>query len=155
MRDREKARGREKFDAWRQIKSTFSRGGISAFRVFHCRPPLRVDMEAQARAHLRSLYRSFLRELPPRPLTSPPSPLRSRLRESFSTPLPVSTPEYALARRQEAEQYLIYIRAQRMHATLLERYNPGTTLDEEERLQLTARRVGMEMPIEWKAEKKS
>lgn len=37
-----------------------------------------------------------------------------------------------------------------MYATLLERYNPGMGLDsEEERVRLTARRVGMEMPREW------
>lgn len=36
-----------------------------------------------------------------------------------------------------------------MYATLLERYNPGIEgVDEEERMRLTARRVGMEMPAE-------
>ena len=33
-----------------------------------------------------------------------------------------------------------------MYATLLERYNPGMSMDEEERVRLTARRVGMELP---------
>lgn len=41
-----------------------------------------------------------------------------------------------------------------MYATLLERYNPGLGFlsgedGEEERVRLTARRVGMEMPREW------
>jgi hypothetical protein len=31
----------------------------------------------------------------------------------------------------------------------VERYNPGMNLDEEERVRLTARRVGMEMPVEF------
>lgn len=36
-----------------------------------------------------------------------------------------------------------------MYATLLERYNPGMNMDEEERVRLTARRVGMELPNEY------
>lgn len=36
-----------------------------------------------------------------------------------------------------------------MYATLLERYNPGMNMDEEERVRLTARRVGMELPEEF------
>ena len=47
-----------------------------------------------------------------------------------------------------------YIQAQRMYATLIERYNPGMGMDEEERVRLTARRVGMDLPIEVKPEKK-
>ena len=43
-----------------------------------------------------------------------------------------------------------YVRAQRMYATLLERYNPGMGMDEEERVRLTARRVGMDLPEEWR-----
>jgi hypothetical protein len=35
-----------------------------------------------------------------------------------------------------------------MYATLLERYNPGMGMDEEERVRLTARRVGMDLPDE-------
>ena len=40
-----------------------------------------------------------------------------------------------------------------MYATLLERYNPGMTMEDEERTILTARRVGMEMPVEFKEKK--
>lgn len=42
-----------------------------------------------------------------------------------------------------------------MYTTLLERYNPGMSFDEEERVRLTARRVGMEMPAEWYGKKGS
>lgn len=42
-----------------------------------------------------------------------------------------------------------YLQAQRKYTTLVERYNPGMNLDEEERVRLTARRVGMEMPVEF------
>lgn len=36
-----------------------------------------------------------------------------------------------------------------MYATLLERYNPGMNMEEEERIRLTARRVGMNLPEEF------
>lgn len=41
-----------------------------------------------------------------------------------------------------------YAKAQRMYATLVARYNPGMDMDQEERVRLTARRVGMDLPIE-------
>ncbi len=101
-----------------------------------------------ARFHLRSLYRCMLRELPHRPL-SPPSPIQQRIRSSFSSGS--SAPHQV----EEAEQYYQYVKAQRMYATLLERYNPGMGMDEEERVRLTARRVGMDMPEEWYGGKKN
>ena len=55
---------------------------------------------------------------------------------------------------EQAEQYIQYMKAQRMYATLLERYNPGMSMDEEERVRLTARRVGMELPEEWRVRQK-
>jgi ATP synthase assembly factor FMC1 len=56
---------------------------------------------------------------------------------------------------EQAEQFLQYVKAQRMYATLLERYNPGMNLDEEERIRLTARRVGMDLPDEYLAPDKN
>ena len=35
-----------------------------------------------------------------------------------------------------------------MYAMLLERYNPGMEMGDEERVRLTARRVGMDLPAE-------
>jgi ATP synthase assembly factor FMC1 len=104
---------------------------------------------AQPQAHLRSLYRSILRELPSRPLTGPPSPLHSRIRASFTEPPQDPSPEYSLRQRQQAEQFIQYVKAQRNYITLLERYNPGMTMDDEDRIRLTARRVGMNLPIEF------
>ncbi|KAI9151796.1 ATP synthase assembly factor fmc1 [Paramyrothecium foliicola] len=101
-------------------------------------------------AQLRSIYRSLLRELPPRPvLAAPRSHLHTRLRESFASTSP-SSPSSPRAAALEAEQLVLYLRSQRMYATLLDRYNPGMNMDEEERLRLTARRVGMEMPLSYK-----
>ncbi|KAI1798798.1 hypothetical protein F4811DRAFT_547140 [Daldinia bambusicola] len=109
-------------------------------------------------SQLRSLYRSLLRELPPRPAPSPSSPssvqtrspLHQRLRQSFSDG---ASHEHAVA---QADQLVQYLKAQRQYTTLLERYNPGMNMDEEERVRLTARRVGMDLPLEYqKQDKKS
>ena len=48
-----------------------------------------------------------------------------------------------------AEQAIQYVQAQRMYATLIERYNPGMGMSEEERVRLTARKVGMDLPPEF------
>lgn len=101
------------------------------------------------KARLRSLYRSLLRELPPKPTQSNPrlrprSPLHQRLRQSFTD----DATNHHLAAAQ-ADQLVQYLRAQREYTTLLERYNPGMNMDEEERVRLTARRVGMDLPVEY------
>lgn len=112
-------------------------------------------MEASARAQARALYRRLLRELPPDATTGKhaqvASPLRDSVRSQFlqNPENSNSSPEYALARRQEAEQAIQYLKAQRTYGVLLARYNPGAEMDEEERVRLTARRVGMDMPEEW------
>lgn len=86
----------------------------------------------------RSLYRSLLRELPPRVSPrAPRSSLHNRLRDAFAE----GKQNPALA-----EQLAVYLRSQRMYGVLLDRYNPGMNMDEEERVRLSARRVGMEMP---------
>jgi hypothetical protein len=51
-------------------------------------------------------------------------------------------------RLEEAEQHVQYLKAQRMYTTLVERYNPGVNMNEEERVRLTARRVGLDLPVE-------
>jgi len=93
-------------------------------------------------SHIRSLYRALLRELPHRPLSAP-SPIQQRIRTTISS-------EDATPQLEETEQFIQYAKAQRMYATLLERYNPGMGMDEEERVRLSARRVGMNMPEEFK-----
>ncbi|RMJ21876.1 hypothetical protein PHISP_07248 [Aspergillus sp. HF37] len=118
----------------------------------------------------RTAYRALLRELPRRNKTRllavPPTPLHQHLRDLFRTPSPSSPPQaqgqtqpgtetetqetVADARVQEAEQLAAYARAQRTYATLLERYNPGiSVVDQQERIRLTARRVGMDLPGAW------
>lgn len=123
---------------------------------------------ARSPAHLRSLYRSLLRELPPRPiLKAPRSPLHAHLRGTFagrdasassssSTPQSSSSsvpahPQHSQA-HAEAEQLVAYLRSQRQYVALIERYNPGMDMDEEERVRLTARRVGMDLPVGYAAD---
>lgn len=104
---------------------------------------------------LRSLYRSLLRELPHRPLSTP-SPIQQRIRDTISSSSSTTSAATAApVQVAEAEQYLQYVRAQRMYATLLERYNPGMAMNEEEKVRLTARRVGMDLPEELRAAKKN
>lgn len=106
-----------------------------------------------APAHLRALYRSFLRELPSRRFSG--SPIQKRIRTAFASATPDSgEPAAQKATMAHAEQYLQYLKAQRMYATLVERYNPGMNMEEEERIKLTARVVGMELPVEYVAEEK-
>lgn len=108
-------------------------------------------MSTSTSPKLRSLYRSFLRELPPRPILSiNKSPLHQRLREHFH---PETTPNRGENAIAQAEQYLAYVRAQRTYVTLIERYNPGMGMDEEERVRLSARKVGMDLPVEYENEK--
>ncbi|KAL9640226.1 MAG: hypothetical protein Q9164_000413 [Protoblastenia rupestris] len=97
-------------------------------------------MTLTAPSHLRSIYRSLLRELPHRPLSNS-SPIQRRIRHNFSSNSTI--PQQI----DEAEQFIRYAKSQRMYATLLERYNPGMHfMDEEERVRLTARRVASEQP---------
>ncbi|ODM23965.1 hypothetical protein SI65_01555 [Aspergillus cristatus] len=116
--------------------------------------------------HARSTYRALLREHPRRslPKTNPTAttPLHARLRDHFRATAAMSqftnvatnpntheTEEWEKmkGRLQEAEQLAVYARAQRTYATLLERYNPGMSMDEEEKIRLTARRVGWDLPV--------
>lgn len=96
-------------------------------------------MSQPSPAQLRSIYRSIIRELPPRPiLKGPRSPVHTQLRASFASE---NAPTAAVA-----EQFIAYLKSQRMYATLLDRYNPGMDMSETERVRLTARRVGMDLP---------
>lgn len=96
-------------------------------------------------ANLRALYRSILRELPPRPiLASPRTHLHARIRNGFASEHTTSPDVVA--------QAVAYLRSQRQYVALVERYNPGMNMDEEERVRLTARRVGMDLPVEFMVE---
>ena len=104
-----------------------------------------MSSTAASPAKLRSLYRAILRELPPRPiLARPRSPLHTQLRSSFASS---NSDASKIPTPQVAEELVLYLRSQRQYATLLERYNPGMDMDDTERVRLTARRVGMDLPV--------
>ncbi|PKX94807.1 LYR motif-containing protein, partial [Aspergillus novofumigatus IBT 16806] len=71
-----------------------------------------------------------------------------RIREAFRTGTSEQSADPHFEQRvQEAEQMAQYARAQRTYAALVERYNPGMTMTEKEKIRLTARRVGFDLPI--------
>lgn len=122
-----------------------------------------ITMAAQA-PQLRSLYRRFLREMPTRipSILANPSPVQKHIRTDIATQSSADSPSLAHqlqtksaeSRLQEAEQILQFVQQQRLYSTLVERYNPGMDMSEEERVRLTARRVGMELPVERMKEEK-
>ncbi|TLD29140.1 hypothetical protein PspLS_03471 [Pyricularia sp. CBS 133598] len=106
---------------------------------------------------IRSLYRSFLRALPARQhiLSNDPTPLHKTLRSQFRQPSAGADKQQPTPRSiEQARQYAAYFAAQRTYTALLERYNPGMGMDEEERVRLTARRVGMDLPVEFDGSEK-
>ena len=112
-------------------------------------------MAAQPSApQLRSIYRRLLRELPARSpqqtILSHPSPVQRRIRASTIQQSDSTDHSIRAVSPEAAEQFVQYAQAQRMYATLVERYNPGMDMGEEERVRLTARRVGMELPELWR-----
>lgn len=116
-----------------------------------------------------------------RTLLSHPTPLKTHIRAHLLAPTtaPRTTPKSALTaatlsdessasskfnadsglyvktleqRVQEAEEFVRYAQSQRQYLSLLERYNPGMNMSEEERVRLSARRVGMNLPVEHQRE---
>jgi ATP synthase assembly factor FMC1, mitochondrial len=116
---------------------------------------------------IKSLYRRLLRELPiPGTTTataalpknskpshlSHPTPIKHRLRNSIQTSS-VSTKKESIDHHiQVTEQFVQYLKAQRTYATLVERYNPGLNMNDAERVRLSARRIGMNLPVEFETE---
>lgn len=58
---------------------------------------------------------------------------------------PAKTP--AQLRQQTLENLHVFLQNKALHAELLQRYNPTVGMTEEERVRLTARRVGLDVPI--------
>ncbi|KAN0124537.1 hypothetical protein V8E52_002186, partial [Russula decolorans] len=47
----------------------------------------------------------------------------------------------------KTQNVITFLRSQRMYKTLLDRYNPLVDLTAEERIEATAHRVGLNMPV--------
>jgi len=101
------------------------------------------------RAKVIPVYRAILREL----YQSSIEPRSTRSRTTalkFRAILESSTASNLESTSQNA---LTFLRSQRMYKTLLDRYNPLVDLTAEERIEATARRVGLNMPITHQDEK--
>ncbi|KZO95638.1 hypothetical protein CALVIDRAFT_538034 [Calocera viscosa TUFC12733] len=93
-----------------------------------------------------SLYRSLLRELRKSAVT--PRPSRSKAIISHLRLLFTSESLTPQEREKDAQNTLTFLRSQRTHKDLLQRYNPLSDLTPEERVRATARRVGLDTPVE-------
>ncbi|TRM68057.1 hypothetical protein BD626DRAFT_480658 [Schizophyllum amplum] len=94
-----------------------------------------------------SAYRALLRELRKSAVNKgkvPPT-LRTHFRTLVTR---YGTDEQARSDfRYDMENTVLFVKSQREHKILLDRYNPLFDLTAEERIEATARRVGLNMPL--------
>ncbi|PWN47492.1 hypothetical protein IE53DRAFT_390365 [Violaceomyces palustris] len=93
---------------------------------------------------LKTALPVYLREV----FSSSPSPAEAGTGRSpppFGYKSPLS--ELSLKSR-ELEDLVTFLKGKRVHAELLERYNPTHGMTEQERVRATARRVGLDVPKE-------
>ncbi|KAN0140008.1 hypothetical protein V8E53_001904 [Lactarius tabidus] len=101
------------------------------------------------KAKVVPVYRAILRELYKASIE--PRSTRSRTTAlKFRSILESST---ASSLESTSQHILTFLHSQRMHKTLLDRYNPVIDLTDEERIEATARRVGLDMPVTHQDEK--
>ncbi|KAF9247241.1 hypothetical protein BU15DRAFT_38511 [Melanogaster broomeanus] len=99
-----------------------------------------------ASQHTR-LYRSVVREVAKAsisPRTQRNKEISASFRGLFERSGQSNEPQ---AFRHDAENIVTFMRSQNEYKTLLDRYNPLIDLSAEERIEATARRVGLNMPV--------
>ncbi|KAJ7047431.1 hypothetical protein C8F04DRAFT_1058809 [Mycena alexandri] len=87
-------------------------------------------------------YRAALREL--RASAVSPGKLNKSLATNFRSV--IEKQQHASGKYDDIENALLFMRSQRIHKVLLERYNPTGKYTSDERLRATTRRVGLELP---------
>ncbi|PPQ71777.1 hypothetical protein CVT26_007611 [Gymnopilus dilepis] len=92
-----------------------------------------------------ALYRGLLREL--RRSLKPPRKVNRDIIAQFRSITETVGKESNASAQRDLENAVLFIRSQREHKQLLERYNPLFDLTAEERIKATARRVGLDMPV--------
>ncbi|KAH9894320.1 hypothetical protein C8Q73DRAFT_790871 [Cubamyces lactineus] len=100
-----------------------------------------------ATAQHRAAYRALVREVNRAsiyPRATRPNTVASHVRAIFAERRDGNDNERFLHDMRNAATFM---RSQRMHKTLLERYNPLLGLSTEERVKKTAHRVGLDMPV--------
>ncbi|KAG7097025.1 hypothetical protein E1B28_004418 [Marasmius oreades] len=93
------------------------------------------------RSQQAQLYRGILREF--RRAATQPGQINRRLISKFRALAAQSQSDSAI---QDLQNSVLFLKSQREYTTLLERYNPLIDLTAEERIEATARRVGLNMP---------
>jgi len=88
------------------------------------------------------LYRGLLREL--RLSISTPRKVNKDIKTHFRSLVELCRHDKA---KRDLENAILFLKSQREHKRLLERYHPWFDLTAEERIEATARRVGLNMPI--------
>ncbi|KAH8113439.1 hypothetical protein DFH11DRAFT_1727909 [Phellopilus nigrolimitatus] len=102
----------------------------------------------------RAAYRSILREL----AKSSIAPRNTRSRDIPQSIRVVFEAHRAQPGADDAKlvrdigNAVTFVRSQKLHKELLDRYNPMHDMTPQERTRATARRVGLDMPIEGKPE---
>ncbi|KAJ8508404.1 hypothetical protein ONZ45_g9318 [Pleurotus djamor] len=100
---------------------------------------------------VQSSYRAVLRELSKSSIT--PGKVNPALKSSFRVIFEkYRTTKDTRALDRDIENATMFMKSRREHKRLLDRYNPLIDLTEEERIEATARRVGLNMPATPKAE---
>ncbi|EPQ59535.1 hypothetical protein GLOTRDRAFT_55630 [Gloeophyllum trabeum ATCC 11539] len=106
-----------------------------------------------ATAQYRMLYRNVVRELAKgsiSPRANRNKVISSAFRTMFERRL--REPDAHRSFEYDMDNAVTFLRSQRTYKALLERYNPLVDLTAEERIEATARRVGLNMPKTPKSE---
>ncbi|PAV20675.1 complex 1 LYR [Pyrrhoderma noxium] len=100
----------------------------------------------------RAAYRSILREVAKSSI-SPRATRNREINQSFRTLIQSQCAKEGadIAKIvRDANNAAIFLRSQRIYTELLDRYNPLRDMTQEERVHATARRVGLDTPLEAK-----
>ncbi|KAF8978139.1 hypothetical protein BDQ17DRAFT_1440265 [Cyathus striatus] len=92
-------------------------------------------------------YRNVLREL-----TKSPRQLNKAIAGNFRSIVQKAQQQQNVQGLQDIVNATLFIKSQREHKILLERYNPLTDLTGQDHIKATARRVGLNMPVMSKGE---
>ncbi|KAH0587487.1 hypothetical protein H2248_006269 [Termitomyces sp. 'cryptogamus'] len=101
-------------------------------------------------SQLTHIYRSILREL--RKSAVAPRKANKTVASNFRSIANNYRISGSPSVLQDLRNALLFLKSQRQHKVLIDRYNPLVDLTPEERIKATARRVGLDMPIEHKPE---
>ncbi|KAI0728762.1 hypothetical protein C8Q72DRAFT_833018 [Fomitopsis betulina] len=97
-------------------------------------------------ATTQSVYRSLVREVN-KASTSAPATRSKTIANNLRAVIENSRQSNPQAFDHDLKNAVTFMRSQRMYKILLERYNPLHGLSTEERVKATARRVGLDMPV--------